>query len=242
MLLPALREQVLHANREIARLGLAVHTFGNASGIDRTGVDGSGAIVAIKPSGVSYSALTAADLVLTTLDGAIVEGTLNPSSDLDTHLLLYREFPQIGGIVHTHSEFATAWAQACKPIPCLGTTHADYFHGPVPLARQLSANEVGEAYVRNTGAVIAQLFREQSLDPIAVPGVLVAGHAPFAWGKTPAAAVEHADLLEFIARLAWRTVALGAPAAGLALHVAEHHYQRKHGPKATYGQGTGKKE
>jgi len=236
MLLPALREQVLHANREIARLGLAVHTFGNASGIDRTGMDGSGPIVAIKPSGVSYSTLTAADLVLTTLDGAIVEGTLNPSSDLDTHLLLYREFPQIGGVVHTHSEFATAWAQACKPIPCLGTTHADYFHGPVPLARQLSASEVGEAYVRNTGTVIAQLFREQSLDPIAVPGVLVAGHAPFAWGKTPAAAVEHADLLEFIARLAWRTVALGAPAAGLALHVAEHHYQRKHGPKATYGQ------
>jgi len=243
MLLPSLREEVLHANQEIARLGLAVHTFGNASGIYRPGVhgpdlDGSGSepIVAIKPSGVAYATMTPADLVLTTLHGVIVEGKLNPSSDLETHLVLYREFPQIGGVVHTHSEFATAWAQAGQPIPCLGTTHADYFHGPVPVTEALSAAEVEAAYVLNTGAVIARLFREQNLDPVAVPGVLVAGHAPFAWGKTAAAAVEHADLLEYIARLAWRTVALGAPADGLARYVAEHHYQRKHGPKATYGQ------
>jgi len=238
MLLASLREEVLHANREIARLGLAIHTFGNVSGISRGGVDGSGKepIVAIKPSGVAYATMTAADLVLTTLDGAIVEGALNPSSDLDTHLLLYREFPQIGGVVHTHSEFATSWAQACKPIPCFGTTHADYFHGPVPVTEPLTAEEVAEAYVLNTGVVIARLFREQNLDPVAVPGVLVAGHAPFAWGKTPAAAVEHADLLEYIARLAYRTVALEGPAAGLETYVGEHHYQRKHGPKATYGQ------
>jgi len=238
MLLPELRAQVLWANQEIARRGLAVHTFGNASGIERGGVDGSGAepLVAIKPSGVSYSELTAGDLVLTALDGTVVEGTLNPSSDLDTHLLLYREFPQIGGIVHTHSEFATSWAQACREIPCLGTTHADYFHGPVPLAESLSADEVAEAYVRNTGAVIARLFREKGLDPIAVPGVLVAGHAPFAWGKSPATAVENADLLEYIAPLAYRRVVLGAPESGLPKQVAEHHYQRKHGPKATYGQ------
>ena len=236
MLLPALRQQVLHANQEISRRGLAVHTFGNASGIDRDGVDGSGPLVAIKPSGVSYATLTAADLVLTTLDGAIVEGALNPSSDLDTHLLLYREFPQIGGVVHTHSEFATAWAQSCRPIPCLGTTHADYFHGPVPITAPLTAEEVAQAYVLNTGVVIARLFHQQNLDPIAVPGVLVAGHAPFAWGKTVAAAVENADLLEYIARLAYRTETLGAPQAGLASHVAEYHYQRKHGPKATYGQ------
>jgi L-ribulose-5-phosphate 4-epimerase len=238
MLLSALREEVLHANQEIARLGLAVHTFGNASGIYRAGLDNSGRepIVAIKPSGVAYGSMTAADLVLTTLDGVIVEGELNPSSDLETHLLLYREFPQIGGVVHTHSEFATAWAQACQPIPCLGTTHADYFHGPVPVTEALSAAEVQAAYVLNTGAVITRLFREQNLDPAAVPGVLVAGHAPFAWGKNAAAAVEHADLLEYIARLAWRTVVLGPPAEGLALYVAEHHYQRKHGPKATYGQ------
>jgi L-ribulose-5-phosphate 4-epimerase len=238
MLLPELREEVLHANREIARLGLAIHTFGNASGIHRAGLDGSGreAVVAIKPSGVSYATLKAEDLVLTTLDGVIVEGRLNPSSDLETHLVLYREFPQIGGVVHTHSEFATAWAQACRAIPCLGTTHADYFHGPVPITEALSAAEVEAAYVRNTGEVIARLFREEKLDPVAVPGVLVAGHAPFAWGKNAAAAVEHADLLEFIARLAWRTEALGSPELGLATHVAEHHYQRKHGPKATYGQ------
>jgi L-ribulose-5-phosphate 4-epimerase len=239
MLLPELRSKVLWANQEIARRDLALHTFGNASGIDRLGVDRSGRepIVAIKPSGVPYDTMTPADLVLTRLDGTIVEGLLRPSSDLDTHLLLYREFPQIGGVVHTHSEFATSWAQACQPIPCLGTTHADYFHGPVPITDPLTAQEVEEAYVLNTGAVIARLFREQSLDPLAVPGVLVAGHAPFAWGKTPAAAVEHADLLEFIARLAYRTVTLGAPAAGLADYVAHHHYQRKHGPKATYGQG-----
>jgi L-ribulose-5-phosphate 4-epimerase len=238
MLLPSLREEVLHANKEIARLGLALHTFGNVSGIDRAGLDGSGRepLVAIKPSGVSYSSLTAADLILTRLDGTVVEGTLNPSSDLDTHLLLYREFPQIGGVAHTHSEFATAWAQACRPIPCYGTTHADYFHGPVPVTEPLTAEEVESAYVLNTGVVIARLFREQQLNPIAVPGVLVGGHAPFAWGKTATAAVEHADLLEYIARLAYRTVLLGAPQDGLANHVAEHHYQRKHGPKATYGQ------
>jgi L-ribulose-5-phosphate 4-epimerase len=240
MLLAELRDQVLAANQEIARRGLAVHTFGNASGIDRAGIDGSGPLVAIKPSGVSYATLTAADLVLTRLDGTIVEGTLNPSSDLDTHLLLYREFPQIGGVVHTHSEFATAWAQACRAIPCLGTTHADYFHGPVPVTESLTAEEVEQAYVLNTGTVIARLFQKEKLDPLAVPGVLVGGHAPFAWGKTAAAAVEHADLLEYIARLAYRTVTLGAPADGLAKHVAEHHYLRKHGPKATYGQNSAK--
>jgi L-ribulose-5-phosphate 4-epimerase len=244
MLLSTLREEVLHANQEIARLGLAVHTFGNASGIHRAGLDGSGAepIVAIKPSGVPYATMTPADLVLTTLDGVIVEGKLNPSSDLETHLVLYREFPQIGGVVHTHSEFATAWAQACQPIPCLGTTHADYFHGPVPVTEPLTLAEVREAYVLNTGVVIARLFREEQLDPVAVPGVLVAGHAPFAWGKNAAAAVEHADLLEYIARLAWRSVILGPPADGLAHYVAEHHYQRKHGPKATYGQKTETRE
>jgi L-ribulose-5-phosphate 4-epimerase len=233
MLLSLLREQVLRANREIARRGLAPHTFGNASGIDRSGTQ---PLVVIKPSGVDYAELTPGDLVVTDLDGKIVDGKLRPSSDLDTHTLLYREFPQIGGIVHTHSEFATSWAQASRPIPCLGTTHADYFHGPVPVTAPLSAEEVAEAYVRNTGAVIARLFKDQNLDPIAVPGVLVAGHAPFAWGKTPAEAVEHADVLEYIARLAFRSVLLGAAETGIPQHVSEHHYQRKHGPRATYGQ------
>jgi L-ribulose-5-phosphate 4-epimerase len=234
MLLESLREQVLHANQEIARRGLAPHTFGNASGIDRSGTE---PLVVIKPSGVDYAQLTPANLVVTDLDGKIVEGSLRPSSDLDTHTLLYREFPQIGGIVHTHSEFATSWAQACRPIPCLGTTHADYFHGPVPVTAPLTAREVTvEAYVRNTGAVIVRLFRADDLDPVAVPGVLVAGHAPFTWGRSVAEAVEHADVLEYIARMAFRSILLGAPDSGLPVHVLEHHYLRKHGPKATYGQ------
>ncbi len=233
MLLEALRNEVLHANREIARRGLAPHTFGNASGIDRTG---SSPLVVIKPSGVDYAKLTPADLVVTDLDGKIVEGSLRPSSDLDTHTLLYREFPQIGGIVHTHSEFATSWAQACRSIPCLGTTHADYFHGPVPVTEPLTAEEVEEAYVRHTGAVIVRRFTAEGLDPVAVPGVLVAGHAPFAWGKSAAEAVEHADVLEYIARLAFRTALLNPSVGAIPAHVSEHHYQRKHGPKATYGQ------
>src|SRR5664279_3195136 len=233
MLLAALREEVLHANREIARRGLAPHTFGNASGIDRTGRE---PLVVIKPSGVDYATMSPVDLVVTDLDGKIVEGSLRPSSDLDTHTLLYLEFPQIGGVVHTHSEFATSWAQACRPIPCLGTTHADYFHGPVPVTEPLTAEEAAEAYVRNTGAVIVRRFRAENLDPLAVPGVLVAGHAPFAWGKTAAEAVEHADVLEYIARLAFRSTLLGASAVGIPAYVTEHHYQRKHGPKATYGQ------
>ena len=233
MLLASLRQQVLRANQEIARRGLAPHTFGNASGIDRSGPE---PLVVIKPSGVDYASLTPADLVVTDLDGRILEGSMRPSSDLDTHTYLYREFISIGGIVHTHSEFATSWAQAGRPIPCLGTTHADYFHGPVPVTQPLTAQEVAQAYVRNTGAVIVRRFRLENLDPLAVPGVLVAGHAPFTWGKSPAEAVEHADVLEFIARLAFRSVLLGASDSGIPLYVSEHHYQRKHGPKATYGQ------
>lgn len=233
MLLESLRKQVLAANQEIARRGLAPHTFGNASGIDRTG---SQPLVVIKPSGVDYATLKPEDLVITDLDGKIVEGHLRPSSDLDTHTLLYREFAQIGGVVHTHSEFATSWAQAGRPIPCFGTTHADYFHGPVPVTEPLTAEEVSSGYVRNTGAVIVRLFQAEGLDPVAVPGVLVAGHAPFAWGKDAADAVEHADVLEYIARLAFRTVTLNAAASPIPIHVSEHHYMRKHGPKATYGQ------
>jgi L-ribulose-5-phosphate 4-epimerase len=236
MLLEALRQQVLHANQEIARRGLAPHTFGNASGIDRNGRE---PLIVIKASGVDYDSMKPADLVITDLDGKIVEGSLRPSSDLDTHTLLYREFPQIGGVVHTHSEFATSWAQAGRPIPCLGTTHADYFHGPVPVTEPLTVEEVAEGYVRNTGAVIVRRFRRENLDPVAVPGVLVAGHAPFAWGKSVTQAVEHADVLEYIARLAWRSMLLRAPESGIPTHVSEYHYQRKHGPKATYGQAKG---
>lgn len=233
MLLESLRKQVLAANQEIARRGLAPHTFGNASGVDRSGEK---PLVVIKPSGVDYATLKPEDLVVTDLDGNIVDGRLRPSSDLDTHTLLYREFPQIGGVVHTHSEFATAWAQAGRPIPCFGTTHADYFHGPVPVTEPLTAGEVSSGYVRNTGVVIVRRFRAEGLDPGAVPGVLVAGHAPFAWGKDAADAVEHADVLEYVARLAFRTVSLNGSAGPIPSHVSEHHYHRKHGPKATYGQ------
>ena len=233
MLLESLRKEVLKANQEIAKRGLAPHTFGNASGVDRSTGE---PLVVIKPSGVDYATMKPEDLIVTDLNGKIIEGKLNPSSDLDTHTLLYREFPQIGGVVHTHSEFATSWAQAGRPIPCLGTTHADYFHGPVPVTEPLTAGEVEEAYVRNTGAVIVRLFRAKNLDPIAVPGVLVAGHAPFTWGKTSMGAVENADVLEYIARLAFRSMLLGAPEAGIPNYVGEHHYLRKHGPKATYGQ------
>lgn len=233
MMLESLRKEVLKANQEIASRGLAPHTFGNASGVDRSG---SEPLVVIKPSGVDYATMKPEDLIVTDLNGKIIEGRLNPSSDLDTHTLLYREFPQIGGVVHTHSEFATSWAQAGRSIPCLGTTHADYFHGPVPVTAPLTAEEVEEAYVRNTGAVIVRHFRAQNLDPVAVPGVLVAGHAPFTWGKSAMAAVENADVLEYIARLAFRSVLLGAPEAGIPKYVGDHHYMRKHGPKATYGQ------
>lgn len=233
MLLESLRKEVLAANQEIARRGLAPHTFGNASGVDRSG---DKPLVVIKPSGVDYATLKPEDLVVTDLDGNIVDGRLRPSSDLDTHTLLYREFPQIGGVVHTHSEFATSWAQAGRPIPCFGTTHADYFHGSVPVTEPLTPDEVSSGYVRNTGAVIVRKFQAEGLDPVAVPGVLVSGHAPFAWGKDAMDAVEHADVLEYIARLAFRTVALNGSACAIPSHVSEHHYQRKHGPKATYGQ------
>lgn len=230
-----LRQNVLDANLEIVRKGLAVHTFGNASGIER-GATSRETIVAIKPSGVPYQTLTPEDIVLTDLDGKIIDGTLRPSSDLDTHLLLYREFPDIGGIVHTHSEFATAWAQAHKAIPVFGTTHADYFHGPIPVTEPLSEDEVSTGYVLNTGRVIVRCFREGGLHPDAMPAVLVAGHAPFAWGASPAEAVEHADILEFVARLAYRTAVLEGPSQGIPKHVRDHHYFRKHGAEATYGQ------
>jgi L-ribulose-5-phosphate 4-epimerase len=229
MLLPELRQQVLDANLELVHKGLVLYTFGNASGIDR-----AQGVVVIKPSGVAYEQLKAADLVIVDLDGKIVEGKLNPSSDVKTHLLLYREFPAIGGVVHTHSEFATGWAQAGKAIPCYGTTHADYFHGEVPVTRPLSDEEIEADYEFNTGVVIAARF--QQLDPLAVPGVLVANHAPFAWGKTPAAAAHNAVLLEYVAKLAFRTIVIEAQASTVSSRLLRKHYERKHGPKATYGQ------
>lgn len=231
MLLQRLRSDVLHANQEIVRHGLVVDTFGNVSGIDRE--EGR---IAIKPSGVAYESLKPEDIVVTDLDGKVIEGSLKPSSDLATHLVLYRAFPQIGGVVHTHSEYATAWAQARKPIPCYGTTHADYFHGAVPVTEMLRAEEVGEEYVRNTGEVILRCFRD--LNPMSVPAVLVAGHAPFCWGETIEDAVHHAVILEYVARLALHTEALMTDAIGIPQHLLDRHHHRKHGENATYGQAT----
>jgi len=236
MLLPDLRGEVLDANLELVRKGLVLYTFGNASGIDR-----QQGLIAIKPSGVAYEKLKAEDLVIVDLDGEIVEGKLNPSSDVKTHVLLYREFPAIGGVVHTHSEFATGWAQAATAIPCYGTTHADYFYGEVPVTRPLTDEEIEADYEYNTGVVIAARFKgredgESAIDPLAVPGVLVANHAPFAWGKTAAEAAYNAVVLEYVAKLAFRTVVIEGEAATVSKRLLRKHYERKHGPKATYGQ------
>jgi L-ribulose-5-phosphate 4-epimerase len=224
-----LREAVLEANLEVVRRGLVLYTFGNASGIDR-----NNGLVVIKPSGVPYQDMRASDLVVTDLLGRIVEGKLRPSSDLATHLELYKAFPKIGGVVHTHSRFATSWAQAAREIPCLGTTHADYFHGPVPITEHLTSKEIEEAYERATGQAIVRRFK--TLDPMAFPGVLVVGHAPFTWGKDPAEAAMHAAILEEIATMAYYAVTLNSAYSELPIAVRDKHHLRKHGPKAYYGQ------
>ena len=229
-MLEILRTEVLEANLEIVRRGLVLYTFGNASGIDR-----QAGLVAIKPSGVPYEMMKPSDLVVTDLEGKIVEGSLRPSSDLATHLHLYREFPSIGGVVHTHSEYATAWAQAGREIPAYGTTHADYFYGPVPVTEELTDEEIGGDYVLNTGVAITRRFG--NLDPAAVPGVLVRGHAPFVWGKTPMDAAHNAVVLESIARMGYMTATLNAACEGVSQALLDRHYFRKHGAKATYGQG-----
>ncbi len=230
-MLDTLKSQVLEANLELVRRGLVLYTFGNASGIDR-----DEGLVVIKPSGVPYDNLTASDMVVSDLKGRIQGGKLKPSSDLDTHLELYRAFPTIGGVVHTHSEFATAWAQARREIPAYGTTHADYFHGPVPVTQELRDDEVGDDYVLNTGKAIVRRFR--GMDPEGMPAVLVAGHAPFAWGKNAIEAAYHAVVLEAVARMAFYTATLNPGERGISQALLDRHHFRKHGAKATYGQGT----
>lgn len=229
MLLKTLREEVLEANLELVRRGLVLYTFGNASGIDR-----NEGLVAIKPSGVPYEDLTPGHMVISDLEGMIVEGKLRPSSDLPTHLELYKSFSNIGGVAHTHSEFATAWAQAEKPIPCLGTTHADYFHGPVPVTARLTPHEIAANYELETGKVIARTFGK--LDPDSIPAVLVAGHAPFCWGFTPSGAAHNAVILEYVARMAHRTMLINADSQPLARELHDKHFLRKHGSNAYYGQ------
>jgi L-ribulose-5-phosphate 4-epimerase len=224
-----LQAEVLEANLELVRHGLVLYTFGNASGIDR-----EAGIIAIKPSGVPYEQMTATDIVLCDLAGKIVAGRLKPSSDLDTHLELYRAFPAIGGVVHTHSEFATSWAQAGRSIPAFGTTHADYFHGPVPATEALIDEEIQGKYELNTGKAIVRRF--SALDPMAMPAVLVAGHAPFTWGRNPMDAAHNAVILETVARMAVYTTLLNPESPGVSQALLDRHYFRKHGADATYGQ------
>jgi L-ribulose-5-phosphate 4-epimerase len=227
--LTALRNAVCRANIELYKRGLAHFTFGNASGIDR-----ERGLVVIKPSGVPYSKLTPANLVMTDLDGNIVSSKLKPSSDLPTHLVLYKAFKDIGGVAHTHSQYATAWAQAWREIPCLGTTHADYFDGSVPITRAMDRAEIVADYEANTGKAIVRRF--EGLDPLKRPGVLVGAHAPFAWGRDVAAAVEMAAIIEEVATLAHHTIAVNPNVQPIPDVLREKHFNRKHGPGAYYGQ------
>jgi L-ribulose-5-phosphate 4-epimerase len=232
MKLEDLRAEVLEANLSLVTHGLVVETFGNASGIDR-----ERGLIVIKPSGVDYAKLRPEDLVVTDLDGTIVEGVLRPSSDLPTHVELYKAFPKIGGVAHTHSRYGTAWAQARREIPCFGTTHADYFRGAVPVTDEMTHEEISSEYEKNTGHVIARRFAH--LDPLTMRAVLVAGHAPFAWGRNAHEAAHFAYLLEEIAQLAFLTVSIEGATLAISDSLRDKHFMRKHGPKAYYGQKPG---
>lgn len=228
-MLEQLKKDVLNANLDLVTYGLVTLTWGNVSGIDR-----HRGLVVIKPSGVTYASLKVADMVVVDLDGAVVEGELAPSTDTPTHLELYKAFPAIGGIAHTHSEYATIFSQACREILCFGTTHADIFNGTIPVTRFLSDTEVGVDYERNTGKVIVERFKD--IDYQAIPAVLVAGHAPFTWGKTPANAVMNNLVLERVAKMAFLSKELNPDMQPLPAYITQKHYERKHGPNSYYGQ------
>jgi L-ribulose-5-phosphate 4-epimerase len=229
-MLEGLREEVCQANLRLVAEGLVIQTWGNVSGVDR-----ERGLVVIKPSGVAYEGMRAEQMVVVSLEtGERVEGELRPSSDTPTHLALYRAFGRIGGVVHTHSIFATAWAQAGKEIPALGTTHADYFYGPIPLTRQLTKAEIAGDYEANTGKVIVERFAR--LDPVQMPAVLVVNHGPFTWGKSPDEAVSNAVYLEHVARMASETVRVNPSASPLPKALLDKHFLRKHGPGKYYGQ------
>lgn len=233
-MLEELKRNVCAANLELVKAGLVIHTWGNASGLDR-----AKGLVVIKPSGVPYDQMKPQHMVVVALETSrIVEGRLKPSSDLDTHLALYRAFKHLGGVVHTHSFFATAWAQTGRPVPALGTTHADYFHGPIPCTRRLTRREIQSDYEANTGRVIVQTLAPR--DPLGCPGMLVAGHGPFAWGQSVADAVHHAVVLEHLVRLAGETLRLFPSTKPLPQVLLDKHFYRKHGPGAYYGQEAGR--
>lgn len=227
-MLEKLKEEVLQANLDLVKKGLVIYTWGNVSGIDR-----EKGLVVIKPSGVSYDTMTADDMVVVDLDGNVVESGLVPSSDTPTHLALYKAFPEIGGVVHTHSTFATAWAQTGRDIPALGTTHADYFHGAIPCTGDMTDEQINDEYEAETGTVIIERFN--GLNPTHTPAVLVKNHGPFAWGKTPAEAVYHSKVLEEVAKMAFISLTLD-PQATIKPELIEKHFMRKHGPNAYYGQ------
>lgn len=232
-MLEALKQKVLEANLLLPKYGLVTFTWGNVSAIDR-----DKGLMVIKPSGVEYEGMTAEDMVVVELEtGKVAEGKWKPSSDTKTHLELYRAFPGVGGIVHTHSPHAVAWAQAGEDIPCFGTTHADYFYGSIPCARHLTQLELEEDYEKNTGKIIVEAFRERCIEPTAVPGVICASHGPFTWGKDGAQAVYHAVVLEEVAKMAILTRQVRAAAGPAPQRYQDKHYFRKHGPGAYYGQG-----
>ena len=229
--LKEMRQRVCDANKSLPEHGLVKFTWGNVSEVDR-----EAGLIVIKPSGVDYDQLTPENMVVTDLDGNIVEGDLNPSSDLPTHVELYKAWADLGGIVHTHSTEAVGWAQAGRDIPFYGTTHADYYYGPVPCARSLSADEVNMAYEKETGTVIIDTFKERGIDPMAVPGIVVRNHGPFTWGKTPEQAVYHAVVLEEVARMDRYTEQINPRVDPAPKYIMDKHYLRKHGPNAYYGQ------
>ena len=230
-MLEELKKKVYEANMELPRRNLVTYTWGNVSGIDR-----EKGLFVIKPSGVEYDELRPEDLVVMDLCGNKVEGDMNPSSDTKTHLVLYRAFPQLGGIVHTHSPYAVAWAQAGRDIPAYGTTHADYFYGSIPCARHLTQEELDEDYELNTGNIIVEEFKTRNIDPVAVPAVICHSHGPFTWGKDAAQAVYHAVVLEEVAKMAILTRQVDPSALPAPQRIQDKHYMRKHGPNAYYGQ------
>lgn len=227
-MLEKLKSDVFKANLDLVKSGLVIFTWGNVSGIDR-----EKGLIVIKPSGVSYDDMKAEDMVVVDMNGNVIEGKYKPSSDTPTHLVLYKAFPKIGGVVHTHSEWATSWAQAGMPIPALGTTHADYFYGAIPCTRKLTEKEIQENYEVETGTVIVEAFKGQ--DPNAVPSVVVNGHGPFSWGTDAHNAVHNAVVLEEVAKMAHHSLTLN-PVKGIDQYLLDKHYMRKHGPKAYYGQ------
>ncbi len=228
-MLEELKDKVLKANQSLVKYGLVTLTWGNVSGIDR-----EKNLVVIKSSGVDYEKMTTNDMVVVDLSGKVVEGSKRPSSDTATHVELYKAFQNIGGIAHSHSEFATIFAQACVEIPCFGTTHADHFDGNIPVTRFLTEKEVNENYELNTGKIIIERFK--NLDPVAIPGVLVAGHAPFVWGKDAEDSVKNNLVLERVAKMAYVSMQLNPNLKALPDYILKKHYERKHGPGAYYGQ------